>query len=110
MPSKSQRAASSQAKQRKNKKRGKIASRVYNSAPSPDISINPIEQSIDSATSNPSSSDQNVSRPGINTPQGSTLQNTSPVYPHLARELRLIFILAVGMFGILGVSYFIFIN
>ncbi len=110
MPSKSQRIASTQAKLRKNKKRGKIASRVYNAAPSSDISKNPIEPSLDTATHNPSSSDQILSRPGINIAQGSTVQNTSPVYPHLPRELRRILILAVVMFGILGVSYFIFIN
>ena len=110
MPSKSQRAASRQAKMRKNKKRGKIASRVFNSAPTADISQNSLDPSIDTAVSRPSSSEKIVSRSSTNSAQASTVDSTSPVYPHLSRELRRILVLAVIMFGILGISYFVLIN
>ena len=110
MPSKSQRAASRQAKMRKNKKGGKIASRVFNSAPSSDISQNSLDPSIDTPVSSSSTNEKIVSGSSSNSPQASTVESTSPVYPHLPRELRRILVLAVIMFGILGISYFIFIN
>ena len=108
MPSKSQRAASRQAKLRKNKKRGKIASRVFNSAPSSDISNNTIQPS---SKFNPSATDQILTGEDTNRPQSPTLKNpSSVVYTHLPRELRHILVLAAVMFAILGGAYLILMN